>query len=303
MVAALCSIISNWRSDYLLIQNSLYGYAAIPHLRKMRPDIKIIDLIHSVDDAWDQIGSTVEVAPEIDQRIAMSQSVRDRLIAAGTAGSKIVLARNGVDLERFQPAQPHSIDSVKTILFAARLDAVKRPLLVADIAKALLALRPEGDFRVIVAGDGPERERFVRRVRKLGLDAMFDFRGQVDDLSPLYAACDVVILPSRSEGVPLVVLEALASGRPVVASKVGAIGEVLDPGCGILIEEPEPREFARAIKALLDQPELRERLGAAGRRKMETTHDIRKTRELWTRLFDQGTSLSVSSTSRSTAME
>jgi glycosyltransferase involved in cell wall biosynthesis len=192
---------------------------------------------------------------------------------------------------------------VKTILFAARLDAVKRPLLVAEIAKALAALRPQGDFRVIVAGDGPERERFERRVHKLGLDAMFDFRRQVDDLSSLYAACDVVILPSRSEGVPLVVLEALASARPVVASNVGAIGEVLDPSCGILIEEPQPREFARAINTLLNQPELRERLGAAGRRKMETTHDIRKTRELWTGLFDQGTSLSVSSTSRSTAME
>jgi glycosyltransferase involved in cell wall biosynthesis len=303
MVAALCSIISNWRCDYLLIQNSLYGYAAIPHLRKILPDIKIIDVIHSVDDAWDQIRSTVEVAPEIDQRIAMSQSVRDRLIALGTAGSKITLARNGVDLERFQPAPPHSTDSVKTILFAARLDAVKRPLLVADIAKALSALRPQGDFRVIVAGDGPERERFERRVRKLGLNAVFDFRGQVNDLSSLYAASDVVILPSRSEGVPLVVLEALASARPVVASNVGAIGEVLDPSCGTLIEEPEPREFARAINTLLDQPELRERLGAAGRRKMETTHDIRKTRELWTGLFDQGTSLSVSSTSRSTAME
>jgi glycosyltransferase involved in cell wall biosynthesis len=195
------------------------------------------------------------------------------------------------------------MDPVKTILFAARLDAVKRPLLVADIAKALSALRPKGDFRVIVAGDGPERERFERRVRKFGLDAMFDFRGQVNDLSSLYAACDVVILPSRSEGVPLVVLEALASARPVVASNVGAIPEVLDSSCGILIEAPDAGAFARAINTLLDQPELRERLGAAGRRRMEANHDARKTRELWAGLFDQGTSLSVSSTSRSTAME
>jgi glycosyltransferase involved in cell wall biosynthesis len=89
----------------------------------------------------------------------------------------------------------------------------------------------------------------------------------------------------------------------VVASKVGAIPEVLDPSCGILIEEPDAVEFARAINTLFDQPELRERLGAAGRRKMETNHDIRKTRELLAGLFDQGTSLSVSSTSRSTAME
>jgi glycosyltransferase involved in cell wall biosynthesis/GT2 family glycosyltransferase len=304
MVVALYSVISNWRCDYLLVQNSLYGYAAIAHIRKICPDIKVVDVIHSVDEAWDQIGATAAVASHIDQRIAMSQSVRNRLLATGTPESKILLVRNGVDLERFQPAPvQHSGDSVKSILFAARLDAVKRPLLVADIAKALMALRPQGDFRVTVAGDGPERERFEPYVHKLGLQARFDFRGQVDDLAPLYAACDVVILPSRSEGVPLVVLEALASARPVVASKVGAIPEVLDSSCGILVDKPDPAEFARAVNSLLDQPALRETMGAAGRQKMEANHDIRKTREAFAQIFDQGASVSVSSTSRSTAME
>jgi glycosyltransferase involved in cell wall biosynthesis len=303
MVGALYSVISNWRCDYLLVQNSLYGYAAIPHIRKKFPNIRIIDVIHSVDEAWDQMAATAAVAEHIDQRIAMSQSVRDRLLATGTPESKILLVRNGVDLERFRPAPVQSADSVKTILFAARLDEVKRPLLVADIAKALTALRPQGDFRVTVAGDGPERERFERRVRKLGLEACFDFLGQVADLAPLYAACDVVILPSRSEGVPLVVLEALASARPVVASNVGSVHEVLDSSCGILVDKPDADTFALAVSSLLDQPALRVELGVAGRRKMEANHDIGKTREAFARIFDQGSSLSVASTSRSTTME
>jgi glycosyltransferase involved in cell wall biosynthesis/GT2 family glycosyltransferase len=303
MAAALCSVISNWRCDYLLIQNSLYGYAALPHIKKMLPEIQVFDLIHSVDEAWDQIGATGGVAAHIDRRVAMSEAVCDRLLAVGTPESKILLVRNGVDLERFQPAPPSS-HSMKNILFAARLDAVKQPLLVADIAQALAKLRPQLDFRFIVAGDGPEKERFQRRVRKLGLDAIFDFRGQVDDLAPLYTAADIVILPSRSEGVPLVILEALASGRPVVASKVGSIPEVLDPSCGILIEHfDSAAEFARAIHSLLHQPDLREKMGAAGRQKMEASHDIRKTRAAFAGLFDQGSSVSVSSTSRSTAME
>jgi glycosyltransferase involved in cell wall biosynthesis len=303
MVGALYSVISNWRCDYLLVQNSLYGYAAIPHIRKKCPNIRIIDVIHSVDEAWDQMAATAAVASQIDQRIAMSQSVRDRLLAMGTPESKILPVRNGVDLKRFQRGPVHSSDSVNMILFAARLDAVKRPLLVADIAKALMALRPRGDFRVTVAGDGPERERFERRVHKLGLDAWFDFRGQVDDLAPLYAACDVLILPSRSEGVPLVVLEALASARPVVASNVGSVHEVLDSSCGILIDQPDADTFALAVNSLLDQPALREKMGAAGRRKMEENHDIEKTREAFARIFDQGSSVSVASTSRSTTME
>ena len=302
MTGALCSVIANWRCDYLLVQNSSYGYAAIPHIKTLLPEIRIIDVIHSVDESWDQAAATAEVASNIDLRVAMSDAVRGRLSATGTPEQRILLVRNGVDLERFGAAPAHS-DAVKTILFAARLDLVKRPLLVADIASELVKLRPGHDFRFIIAGDGPERERFERRVRKLGLESIVDFRGYIADLAPLYAAADVVILPSRSEGVPLVILEALASGRPVVASNAGSIPEVLDASCGVLIGQPDASEFAQAIHSLLDQPSLRQEMGAAGRRKMEELHDIRQAREAWTRLFDQRASVSVSSTSRSTAIK
>lgn len=303
MIAALCSVISNWRCDYLIVQNSLYGYAALPQIRTLLPEIKIVDVIHSVDEVWDQIGSTAGVASEIELRVAMSEAVRDRLLAVGIPEEKILLVRNGVDLERFRPA-PLNASATKNILFAARLDPVKQPLLVADIASELTKLRPQRDFRFSIAGDGPEKERFERRVRKLGLEAVFDFRGHVADLAPLYAAADVVLLPSRSEGVPLVILEALASARCVIASKVGSIPEVLDSSCGILIERFDAAaKFAQAIHSLLDQRELREQMGAAGRRKMEASHDIRKTRESLGNLLDHCDSVSVSSTKRSTAIE
>jgi glycosyltransferase involved in cell wall biosynthesis/GT2 family glycosyltransferase len=310
MTAAVCSMVSNWRCDYLLLQNSLYGYAALPHLKKLLPAIQIIDLIHYVDEGWDQIASTAEVASYIDRRVALAESVRDRLLATGTPESKILQARNGVDLERFQAAPVDAASAVKQILFAARLEPRKQPLLLADIARELSKLRPHGDFRFVIAGDGPQKERFEHRVHKLGLDGVFDFRGQVDDLAPLFAASDILVHPSRSEGVPLVILEALASARPVVAFKVGSIPEVLDSSCGILVERFDAAaEFARAINSLLGQRELREKMGAAGRRKMETSHDIRKTLVAVQGLFeqnsavDQGASVSVSSTSRSTAIE
>ncbi|MGP0071327.1 MAG: glycosyltransferase [Bryobacteraceae bacterium] len=310
ITAALCSAVANWRCDYLLLQNSLYGYAALPQLKKMLPSIKIIDVNHYLDEGWDQIASTAEVASCLDVRIALAGSVRDRLLRTGTPESKILLVKNGVDLDRFRPSPIKVADSLKQILFAARLTPRKRPLLMVEIARELCALRPQRDFRFIIAGDGPEESRLRRRVHQLGLDALFDFRGQVDDLAPLFTASDLLIIPSRSEGVPLVVLEALASARPVVASQVGAIPEVLDSSCGILIERyDEASEFARAIHALLDQPERREKMGAAGRRKVEANHDIRKTGEAFAQLFvngpaaDQGSSVSVSSTSRSTAME
>lgn len=303
MIAGLYSVISNWRCDYLVLQNSLYGYAGLPHVRKTLPAIKIIDVIHSVDETWDQIGATAEVASCIDVRVAMSEAVRDGLIRAGTPASKIRLIRNGVDLERFRPA-PVNSSATKVILFAGRLDPVKRPRFVADVARELCSLRAQRDFQFLIAGDGPEGARLGQRVHKLGLDGVFDFRGQVDDLAPLLAASDLLLIPSRSEGVPLVLLEALASARPVVASKVGSIPEVLDSSCGVLIEHlDDAREFARAIHSLLHAPELRERMGAAGRRKAEANHDIRQTRAAFASLFDQGSSVSVSATNLSTAME
>jgi glycosyltransferase involved in cell wall biosynthesis len=303
MIAALYSMISNWRCDYLLLQNSLYGYAALPYLKKLLPNLRIFDLVHYVDAGWDQVASTAEVASHIDRRVALADSVRDRLLAMGTPESKILLVRNGVDLERFQPSPVNAAGSIKQVLFAARLDPRKRPLLLADIARELSRLRPQRDFRFVIAGDGPEKEPFERRVHKLGLDAVFDFRGQVDDLAPLLAASDILVLPSRSEGVPLVILEALASARCVIASRVGAIPEVVDSSCGILIEQPDPAAFAAAINSLLDDPALREKMGASGRRKVEADHDVRKTREAFAELFDHGSAVSVSSTNRSTAIE
>lgn len=303
ITAALCSAVVNWRCDYLVLQNSLYGYSALPQIKKLLPSIQIIEIIHSLDEAWDLVASTAEVASHIDVRVALSESVRDRLIAMRTPQEKMLLVRNGVDLERFRPALP-STHSAKNILFAGRLDPVKRPLLIAAIAKQLAKLRPQRDFQFCIAGEGPERERFEQRVRKLGLGGLFDFRGQVDDLAPLLAASDLLLLPSRSEGVPLVVLEALASARPVVASKVGSIPEILDASCGVLVENFDTAaEFVRAINSLLDQPELRKKMGIAGRRKVEANHDIRKTREVFAGLFDHGSEVSVSSTSRSTAIE
>ena len=97
----------------------------------------------------------------------------------------------------------------------------------------------------------------------------------------------MVIIPSKSEGIPLVLLESLASGRPVIASDVGAIGEVLGPDTGFLIGAgaDEAERFAEAIAALLDQPRLLESLGREGRRKMEAVYDIQDSRRAYRELF------------------
>ena len=287
LVAALCSMAANWEFDTLFIQNSLAAYSAVPHLRRERPDLRIIDVIHAVDPAWDFVCSTAPVAAQIDLRVVISECSRQRLLQAGVPGEKIRLIRNGVDLERFHPAPPRAAGAQGTILFAGRLDPVKRPLLLVDIALELIKLRGGRDFRVLVAGDGPEGESLRIRLRRAGLDSVFVLLGHVDDMPQVLAKADVLVVPSQAEGIPLSVLEAMATAKPVVCAAVGAVSEALDPSTGILVE-PGPglaRRFAAALQRLLDDPGLRDAMGQAGRRKVEAEYDRRQSRQAYRDLF------------------
>jgi glycosyltransferase involved in cell wall biosynthesis len=288
MSAAVHSVICNWNCEAVLVQNSLFGYAALPHIKHSSAGTRTLDLIHAADTGWDLISCTRKVGTAIDLRVAVSDSVRDRLLACGTVEERIRVIGNGVDLDRFRPSPAHRNAPIKQILFVGRLDPVKRPLLLVRIALALAALRKIRDFRFVVAGDGPETGRLRASVRRAGLEAVFEFRGHVDDVAPLFAASDVVVLPSKSEGVPLVVLEAFACSRPVVASKIGAVAEPLDSQCGVLIDvsSGEAAAFAVALDNLLDQPGLREQMGATGRKRVENQYDRRRCLEAYASLFD-----------------
>jgi glycosyltransferase involved in cell wall biosynthesis len=118
---------------------------------------------------------------------------------------------------------------------------------------------------------------------------LFDLIGYVSDLAPVLSTADLVVIPSRSEGIPLVLLEALASGKPVLASNVGEIGEVLDGSCGFLVDigDRESEQFADRITVLLKDPDLRETMGMNGRRKVETTYDRAQSQRLYRELFTE----------------
>ncbi len=287
LAGGVYSIVTNWGCDAILVTNSLPGYSAIPPLKKNFPAIRTMDLVHAVGEEWDLVSCTAAVAGDIDTRIVISEAGRSHLRKFGVADEKIRLIRNGIDLGRFTPAGLRPSSEVKRILFAGRLDPVKRPLVLVDIARALLALRKNRDFRFVIAGDGPEGAPLRGRLRRFGIEPLFEFLGQVPDLAPLLADVDLLIVPSKNEGIPLVILEALASGRPVVASNVGAISEVVDPTTGILIERQkgEVAAFAEAVHRLLEQPRLRAEMGINGRRKVEAEYDLSRARRTYKALF------------------
>jgi glycosyltransferase involved in cell wall biosynthesis len=287
MCAAIISIVSNWKCDAMLVQNTLFGYAALPHIRKCLPAVKILDFIHALDDRWDQAAVVCEVDFAIDTRVVANRIVRERLCSSGVPPGKIQMLRVGVDLARFRSTPPRTGGLTMQILFAGRLDPVKRPLLLPRIAAQLVSIRGRRDFQFVIAGDGPELPGLRESVTKARLGDLFAFRGHIDDMAPLYASCDLCVVPSRAEGLPLVILECLACARPVIASNVGAIHEAVDSECGFLVEpgEDEVRVFAERVDLLLKDPQLRQRMGDAGRRKMQSEFDLHLNRETFVRAF------------------
>jgi glycosyltransferase involved in cell wall biosynthesis len=273
--SALLSIIMSWDCDTLLVQNALPCYNLVPHLRKWLPEIRIFDLVHAVGEDWNIVSCTAAASEHIDIRIAVSESVRTHFLQAGVPECGIRVIRNGVDLTHFACRAESVSGGPSRILFAGRLDPVKRPMLLVEIAKALTKRRPGRDFRFVIAGDGPESGRLRSAVDRAGLRHIFEFLGYVPDLAPVLADSALLVITSGNEGIPMVLLESLASGKPVVASKVGAIGEVLDETTGFPIDrgDAEPEAFAAAIDTLLSHPELRRQMGRCGRQKVEREYD------------------------------
>jgi glycosyltransferase involved in cell wall biosynthesis len=126
------------------------------------------------------------------------------------------------------------------------------------------------DVKFVIAGDGPLRDSLRTMARQLDLEDDVLFLGHRDDNCNTLALMDVFLLPSLSEGVPMALLEALALSRPVVASRVGGVPEVIEHDVsGILIDPGQPDELVRGCLALVDDRGRAERLGIAGRKRIE----------------------------------
>ena len=288
----------NWAFDVLVIQNSLPAYSVLPAIKKKRPATVAIDILHNVDQDWDFFSATLDVAEHLDRRVTISQAGHLRLIDMATPPEKIRLIRNGVDLEqfdrsRYQPGQLQRRlnvpDQTKVVLFGGALVRRKRPRLVMDVAAELERLRPAGDYDFVIAGDGPEEEPLRRLLDTRGLAGRVTLVGRIDDMAQTLADASLLLLTSREEGIPLVLVEALAMQTPVVSSRAGAIEEALPPSCGVLVEPGEGEEgrLALAVHELLDDDERRTEMGRAGRALVERDYSIERARKQYRELIGE----------------
>jgi colanic acid/amylovoran biosynthesis glycosyltransferase len=198
---------------------------------------------------------------------------------------KLVVARCGVDLNEFTPGIPRSGAELR-ILTIGRVDAMKGNVLLLH-ALALLAergLRPA----LTVVGDGPSKPKAIETANQLGLADRVTWVGAVgqDRIRDFYADCDVFCLPSFAEGVPIVLMEAMAMEVPVVANAITGIPELVDDGVsGFLVRPGRVDQLAERIARLLEDPALRRSMGDAGRRKVAAEYDLEHNSLALARMF------------------
>ncbi|SFD71925.1 glycosyltransferase family 4 protein [Roseivivax sediminis] len=177
----------------------------------------------------------------------------------------------GVDPARYDGARPAP---GQHLLFVGRLAAVKGVPLLLDALAALAPERPE--LRLTLIGDGPERAALEAQAARLGIAkrcAFLGFRGQAEVAEALREA-DMLVLPSFAEGVPVVLMEAMAAQVPVVTTRIAGVPELVEDGVhGRLVAPGDGATLQDAIGTLLDDPEARARMGAAGRAKVAESYD------------------------------
>ena len=215
------------------------------------------------------------LARTTDALVVVSPEVRDDLVALGVApAEKFVVIRLGVELERRISADAGAREEARRLLgipperfvvgWIGRMTGVKR---TGDALLALRALRERGiPACLCLVGDGPERAVLEEQAYGLGLARHVLSLGYQEDVARWYAAFDAFILPSANEGTPVTAIEALAAGRPVVATRVGGVPDVVRDGeNGFLVEVGDVAALAERLARLADDPGLRERMGRAGR--------------------------------------
>jgi sugar transferase (PEP-CTERM/EpsH1 system associated) len=202
----------------------------------------------------------------------------------GISPRRIRTLWNGIDLTRFRPAIPEGSGPIVAV---GRLSPEKDFMTL--VRAAAIAVRRDPSFRLDIAGDGVSMPEIKSFISESGLDGAMRLLGQIRDIPSLLSSASAFTLASLTEGVSLTILEAMAAGLPVVATRVGGNPEVVvHEQTGLLVPPSEPEALAAALLKLWHDPAERRVMGVAGRARVEAHFDVRKMVAEYEELYLEG---------------
>lgn len=207
----------------------------------------------------------------VDSYIAVSYKQAERLKKNIISENKVQVVQNAVNVKDFcrktdanllKSELKHNEDK-RVVLTVARMDKLKGHKYLIEAAP----LVPDAIF--LLAGDGPERAKMEEKAQELRVADRVVFLGNRNDIPELLSACDVFILPSILEGLPLSILEAMSASKPVIATDIGGTNEIIIDGeSGLLVPPGDSKALAEKIKLLLSDKSLAKRLAVAGKERV-----------------------------------
>jgi glycosyltransferase involved in cell wall biosynthesis len=226
--------------------------------------------------------------------VAVSDEVKQRLLSAGVRKEKIHMVRNGIDLRPFDNARPSlrddsTSDHSPIVGLIGRLSIEKGVDIFLRAAARVLVELPSTKF--VVVGEGPDCDKLESLIDELKLRESVSMLGRRDDIPSVHASLDIMVSASRQEGLPMAVLEGMASSLPLIATPVGDVPTViLDSQTGVMVPPEDPALLASAIVSLLRDPAQRKRLGAAARKLIEDEFSADRMTADYLRVYEKAAS-------------
>ncbi len=280
-------LVERYQVNTLLLVGSRFVYSLLPALRAHRPRMAVVDqLFNDVG----HLEANRYYREEIDLTIVPSEALRDVLVSGhGEDPTRVVTIPHGIALPESVAAAMANLPAdwlpeVPIVAFFGRMSEEKGPQLFVRIARELSR---DAAVNFMMTGEGPLWDEVRSLIRDAGLEDRFFTPGFVADVRPLMRRADLVVIPSLVDGLPLVALESLAWGKPVVASAVGSLPAVVRDGeTGFLCSPGNVAAFSQRISELLADPALRCRLGETGRRLIRSEYGSDRMTASYLRAFD-----------------
>lgn len=281
---------------YASIWGSLAGaFAGIP-------TISTFHVAPPEDPAWSREGIRRSLRVRCSNKfcrrlVTVSRAVAESWIRKGLDPEKVEVIHNGIPPEDYSDDENHatrnrcretlgiSPDTPVILTVSVLREGKGLPDLLAAFGRRIASGAPG---ILVVAGEGPLRESLEARARELGLGEIVRFLGYRRDVPALLAAADVFVLPSHRDAFPTAILEAMAAGLPVIATRAGGIPEIVeDDLSGLLVPPGSPRDLAEALGRVLGDPALARRLGEAGRRRVRERFSLDTWRDRLCSLYEE----------------